>query len=85
MALRIGIDFDNTIIIYDQVFHRYGVECFNMPKDIPNDKPSIRNYFWNYSGGKKDWIELQGIVYGTKIMDASFAPGAENFFLHCFK
>ena len=85
MTLRIGLDFDNTIVNYDQVFHQYGVECFNMPKEIPTDKPSIRNYFWNYSGGKKDWIELQGIVYGTKMMDASFAPGVKKFLKYCLK
>ena len=79
MAFIVGIDFDNTIVIYDEVFHRYAIECFGMPKSIPSDKPSIREYFWNYNGGREDWIELQGIVYGTKMSEASIAPGFEAF------
>ena len=45
---RIGIDFDNTIIIYDDVFYHCAIEFFNMPRYILADKPSVRDYFWNY-------------------------------------
>lgn len=83
MALIVGIDFDNTIAIYDEVFHEYGVTRFGMPESISCDKPSIRNYFWTYSGGREDWIELQGIVYGTKMSEASLAPGFEAFLRGC--
>ena len=83
MALVVGIDFDNTIAIYDAVFHRYAVSRFGMPISIPCDKPSIRNYFLTYTGGREDWIELQGIVYGTKMSEASLAPGLEDFLRGC--
>ena len=83
MTLVVGIDFDNTIAIYDEVFHRYAVMSFGMPKSIPCDKPSIRNYFWTHAGGRDDWIELQGIVYGSKISEASLAPGLGAFLRGC--
>ena len=82
---RIGIDFDNTIIIYDEVFYRCAIEYFNMPGDVLADKPSVRDFFWNYPGGKTDWIELQGIVYGERISEAVLAPGLEDFLNQCLE
>ena len=85
MTTRIGVDFDNTIVIYDNVFYDYAVKIFNMPKKIPKNKVSIRSYFWNFPHGKNNWIELQGIVYGTKMAEASLAPGVKNFIKTCIK
>ena len=83
MTLRIGIDFDNTIVVYGNVFYNYAIKIFNMPKKISKNKASIRNYFWNYSGGKEDWIKLQGLVYGSKMLEASCAPGVKHFLTFC--
>lgn len=83
MKQKIGIDFDNTIVIYDNVFYRYAVENFNMPEDILPQKSAIRDYFWNYPGGWDHWVELQGLVYGKKIVEAEIAPGFINFFHEC--
>ncbi len=78
---RIGLDFDNTIVIYDDVFYRHAIEDFGMPTDISADKPSIRAYFWAYEGGRDHWVELQGIVYGTKMEEARIADDLD-IFLH---
>jgi len=32
--MRVGIDFDNTVVIYDRLFHRVAVERFGMPADV---------------------------------------------------
>ncbi len=85
MVEKIGLDFDNTIVFYDTVFHKYAVEHFKMPLSIAADKPSIRNYFWNYPNGKEDWIVLQGIVYGTKMSEAVLTAGIHEFLEKCHK
>jgi hypothetical protein len=78
--MRIGIDFDNTIVIYDEVWHRYGQE-FGLPPEVPADKASIRAWFWDQPDGNTPWTELQGIVYGTKLQEARLAEGLAEFLL----
>ena len=36
--MRIGVDFDNTIVCYDTLFHRLAVEEGLIPPDIPPRK-----------------------------------------------
>ncbi|MEE3258773.1 MAG: HAD family hydrolase [Candidatus Latescibacterota bacterium] len=79
MSVHIGIDFDNTIAIYDKIFYRHAIALHAMPEDVYPDKPSIRAYYWGRPGGREDWIELQGIVYGTKMREAAVAPGFLDF------
>jgi hypothetical protein len=82
---HIGLDFDNTIVKYDEVFHKYGVNIFGMPKRIPQTKTSVKEYFWDYKneGGWEHWVELQGIVYGEKMLEAKPTPRLEKFLEHC--
>ncbi len=82
-GMRVGIDFDNTIAIYDHLFHSYAVDRFHMPPEVPPDKASTRKYFWEQPSGKNKWIELQGIIYGEKIQEARIAPGLDSFLKSC--
>ena len=85
MQRHIGLDFDNTIVKYDDVFHKYGVHIFGMPPRIPKTKTSVKEYFWTYKneGGWEHWVELQGIVYGEKMLEAKPSPGLEKFLENC--
>jgi hypothetical protein len=85
MQVHVGLDFDNTIVSYDGVFHRYAVELFDMPPEVPADKPSIKRYFWTFenAGGWEHWVELQGIVYGEKMAEAMPSPGLNHFLERC--
>jgi len=85
MIHHVGLDFDNTIVIYDRVFHRYAVELYRMPADVPPNKSSVRAYFRPRPGGDDDWTELQGVVYGTKMAEAEAAPGVEHFLAQCVR
>lgn len=78
--MRVGIDFDNTIVIYDELWHAYG-RRYGLPADVPADKASIRAWFWEQPDGNTPWTELQGIVYGTKLCEARLADGLEEFLL----
>jgi hypothetical protein len=80
--LLIGIDFDNTIICYDRVFHKVAFESGLIPDDLPAGKKFIRNHL--RSEGKEDlWTEMQGLVYGDKIIEAESYPGVDDFLGYC--
>ncbi|MFC1815187.1 haloacid dehalogenase-like hydrolase [Thermodesulfobacteriota bacterium] len=80
--IRIGVDFDNTIICYDEVFQAVALEQGLIHKDLPPGKDSVRNFL--RSIGKEDqWTELQGLVYGSRIDVAKPFPGVIDFFLYC--
>ena len=80
--LLIGIDFDNTIICYDRVFHKLALESGLIPGDIPAGKNFIRNHL-RRAGKEELWTEMQGLVYGDKIMEAESYPGVNDFFAYC--
>ena len=75
----IGVDFDNTIICYDDVFHKVAVTKGLIPKDFPVSKDKIRDILRG-KGQEKIWTELQGLVYGKFMFKAKPFPGVWNFF-----
>jgi len=80
--MLIGVDFDNTIVCYDQIFHRVALERGSIPHDLPVSKDTVRDYL--RSCGREDvWIEMQGYVYGARIIDASAFTGAIEFLALC--
>lgn len=80
--MRIGIDFDNTIICYDRVFNHVGVEKGLIPEDIGLGKNRVRDYL-RKAGREDDWTWLQGYVYGTRLSDATLYDGIESFVDYC--
>jgi len=82
-AMKIGIDFDNTIINYGNTFKKYAMEHFGMPAGIKTEKQSIRTWFWSLPNGNTPWTELQGIVYGEKILEATLFDGLDHFLRRC--
>ena len=81
--MLIGIDFDNTIVSYDALFHKIALEWGSIPPDIPINKTAIRNYLRRID--KEDiWTEMQGYVYGLRmIKEADPFPGVHQFFAFC--
>ena len=77
--MRIGVDFDNTIVSYDGVFHKIAVENGLTPVDTESSKDSVRNYLRSI-GREDDWTKLQGHVYGARMDAASPYPGVKEFF-----
>lgn len=78
----IGIDFDNTIVRFDTLFHAAAVEQGLIPADVAPSKTSVRDYL-RRDGREPAWTELQGYVYGVKIRDAEPFPGVLDFFARC--
>jgi hypothetical protein len=79
MTMTIGIDFDNTIVRYDELFHRAALERGLVPPETPRTKESVRDYL-RACGREPDWTELQGYVYGARMKDVEAFPGALDFF-----
>ena len=78
----IGIDFDNTIVRYDDVFHRVALERGLIPADLPETKSHVRDYLRRRDEDQA-WTELQGYVYGARMDEAAAFPGAIEFLARC--
>jgi hypothetical protein len=80
--MLIGIDFDNTIVCYDTLFHTAACEQGLIPHDVPANKSAVRDYLRG-SGRERAWVDLQGFVYGPGLAHAECFSGVWDFFRVC--
>ncbi len=80
--MTIGVDFDNTIVSYDALFHRVAADQGLIPSSLPANKTSVRDWL-RQQGQEEDWTRLQGEVYGGRMAEAEAYPGVWNFFREC--
>lgn len=73
--MRIGIDFDNTIVSYDALFHKVAREAGLVPETVAATKVAVRDYLREIDR-EDDWTEMQGYVYGGRMAEASAYPDA---------
>ena len=76
--MRIGIDFDNTIVSYDVLFHKVALEAGYIPAELTPSKVSVRDYLRRI-GKENIWTEMQGHVYGVRMAEAQAFPGVLEF------
>ena len=72
--MRLGLDFDNTLISYDQLFHRVALDKGLIPEEILQQKNAVRDSM-RERGIEDEWTRLQGEVYGGRILEAEPYPG----------
>jgi hypothetical protein len=77
--MRIGLDFDNTIIRYDDVFRQAAKARGLVSSDFAGAKREVREAIWLLPDGEPKWQALQGYVYGKGIEDATLFPGLGDF------
>lgn len=77
--MRIGIDFDNTIILYDKLFHNLALESGLIDQSVPVNKRAVRDAVRAGPRGDIGWQELQAKAYGDYINRAEIAPGFKSF------
>ena len=70
----LGIDFDNTIIKYDELFHKIACEKDIISSELPKQKNAVRD-FLRMAGVEDEWTIIQGEVYGERIKEALPFPG----------
>ncbi len=80
--MLIGIDFDNTIVSYDEVFHRVAVERGLIAPGTPAVKDAVRDAL-RRADREDDWTELQSFVYGPGMEQAAPSPGVVEFLARC--
>jgi hypothetical protein len=73
--LVLGIDFDNTLVSYDGVFHRVASDQGLITPDIGRGKDDVRSFLRSVDR-EDDWTALQGEVYGAQMHLASLYEGA---------
>lgn len=79
--MRIGVDFDNTIVCYDTVFHETALKHGLIPHDCGVSKTEVRD-FLRADGREDDWTVLQGVVYSDGMGLARPFTGAIEFLLN---
>ena len=76
--MRIGFDFDNTIVSYDALFYNVAVEQSLIPSGLPKSKLAVREYLRKIDN-EDAWTEMQGYVYGARMDDAIAYSGVIDF------
>jgi len=77
------MDFDNTIVSYDALFHKAGIEQALIPPDVAANKLAVRDYL-RANGQEDAWTELQGYVYGARMDEAIAYDGVIAFCLEAY-
>lgn len=73
--MRIGLDFDNTIVCYDNAIGRLAGEVLRLPSLVPRTKLGVRDYLRG-KGREADWTLFQGELYGPGMRYAEVYKGA---------
>ncbi len=76
--MKIGLDFDNTIVSYDNIFYQVAQERDLIPADLPRSKLAVRDHL-RQIGQEDIWTEMQGYVYGARMLEADAFPGIVEF------
>lgn len=79
----VGIDLDNTIILYDAVFRQCAETIgFTPPAGVPS-KQALRDHLRSLPDGEAQWQRVQAAAYGPEIHRATPAPGVFDFLRQC--
>jgi len=79
--LRIGLDFDNTLACYDEVFAKRAKVLGYLPGDWLGGKQSVKSELLKMPQGERNWQRLQGQVYGPTMDSAVLFSGVTSFLI----
>lgn len=71
----IGLDFDNTIVCYDEAIKQLAMDVPSLPETTPKTKLGIRD-FLREQDRETEWTEFQGKLYGPGMVHAQPFPSA---------
>ncbi len=84
--MRIGIDFDNTTVSYEQVFYeiakRENIDTSSY-SILGSYKTQVKMALAEKVDGDNEWQRIQGYVYGLGMSSAHIMFGFFNFLLNC--
>jgi hypothetical protein len=79
----VGIDFDNTIVSYDDLMCRVAVDRGLIGQAEGRTKRDVRDRIRRLPDGEIEWQKLQALVYGPLMRDAQPIAGVEAFIRRC--
>lgn len=79
----IGVDFDNTLVTYDEFLHTIAVQRGLVLPTTEKSKKNIRDQIRLSPDGEIDWQKLQALVYGPHMNEARLVVGVPSFFELC--
>jgi len=83
MDYNIGVDFDNTILSYDDLMYEVAIQQNLIYPDTPKSKQDIRDHIRQLPNGERKWQGVQALVYGERIREAKLINGVKRFFELC--
>ena len=81
--MRLGVDFDNTLINYDRIFLEEARSRGLVGDAFCGSKRMVRDAIRLLPDGELAWQRLQGYVYGKGIGGALLFDGVREFLLEC--
>ncbi len=72
--IKLGLDFDNTLVRYDSLFYKIALDNGLIPSSTKKNKNAVRN-FLREQGKEELFTLLQGEVYGSRISEADQSEG----------
>lgn len=79
----IGVDFDNTLVSYDEVLAAEALRRGLIHTESGKGKKSIRDAIRRLPNGEIEWQRLQASIYGPRMAEAKPMEGIQPFFRCC--
>ena len=83
MSATIGLDLDNTLVCYDDLFRSVALEEGLIDGAFEGGKRVLRDHVRRLPDGEIKWQKFQGRVYGPRMAEAQLAPGVRQFLARC--
>ena len=81
--MLIGLDFDNTLACYNDVFSSEAKIEGLVNEQWKGSKQELKLLLSTLEDGQTIWQKMQGRVYGPSMQKATLFPGAARFLLRC--
>jgi hypothetical protein len=78
-----GIDFDNTIVTYDELLTKVARERGLIDAAAVQTKRHLRDRIRQLPDGEIEWQKCQALLYGQRISEATLADGVTAFLARC--
>jgi hypothetical protein len=78
-----GIDFDNTIVTYDELLATIARERGLLEPGQERTKRAIRDVIRQLPDGEIEWQKCQALLYGRRISEARLIDGVDQFMRLC--
>ncbi|MBF0570596.1 MAG: hypothetical protein HQL12_01870 [Candidatus Omnitrophica bacterium] len=83
MGIVVGVDFDNTLLNYDDVFFHRALDLGLINDSAVLHKRQLRERIRLLPDGELLWQQIQAYVYTKGIVQAHLINGVKEFFISC--